>query len=117
MKLDVKKCVIAAMIFGMASTSALAFENFKIQKIRYSGLKRISVSTVSNYFELKPGQVLTSKNSSEAIKELYKTGFFQAIELDKQGNVLVVRVIERSTIGSVTLKGNKDISSDQLKAV
>lgn len=117
MKLDVNKSLITAMIFCVASSSALALEEFKIKRIQYSGLKRISVSTVSNYIDLRPGQLLTAKNSAQAIKELYKTGFFQAIELDRQGNVLVVKVVERGTIGSVSIKGNKDITTDQLKAV
>lgn len=117
MKIDVKKFVLVAAATCVISQSAFAINEFKIQRIQYQGLKRISTSTVSNYLELSPGQVLTSKRSTQAIKSLYKTGFFQAVALEKQGNTLVVRVVERGTIGSVNLTGNKDISTDQLKAV
>lgn len=118
MKLDVnKRSILVAALLSFASTSTVAFDDFKIQKIRYSGLQRIHQSTVSSYMPLNQGDFLTEKSSSNAIKQLYATGFFQSIKLERQGNTLTVNLIERSTIGSVLLKGNKDLSSDQLKAV
>ncbi len=117
MILDVKKITLTTAALCVLSTSALALDEFKIQKIQYQGLKRIRASTVDNYLEIQPGQTLTGQRSSKAIKALYKTGFFQAVELDQRGNTLIVRVVERGTIGSVTFKGNKDLTSEQLRAV
>ena len=35
--------------------------------------------------------------------------------MERQGNTLIVNVIERATIGSVTVVGNKEIPSDKIK--
>ena len=117
MKFDVKKYFLVPIAVSIISSTAVAASDFKIEKISYRGLKRISTGTVANYLNIRPGQIMTDGKSAQIIKSLYKTGFFQAVGLDRQGNILVVRVVERGTIGSITLKGNKSITSDQLKAV
>lgn len=117
MKVVLKKSLLMVISSLLWIEPALAADGFKVERIRYIGLKRISASTLANYLEVKKGQVLTQAKSTETIKSLYKTGFFQAVELERQGQVLVVRVVERGTIGSISFKGNSSISSDQLKAV
>lgn len=114
---DVKKLLCGVALSGVLISSNVYASPFKIEKIKYIGLKRVSSATVANYLNVKPGQTMTDQKSAETIKTLYQTGFFQAVELERQGNVLVVRVVELGTIGSVTLKGNKSITSEQLKEV
>jgi outer membrane protein assembly factor BamA len=53
--------------------------------------------------------------SREAVKSLYQTGFFRDVELRRDGTVLVVAVVERPTIESFEVKGNKDIKTEDLE--
>lgn len=62
------------------------------------------------------GEEISSSSTAQIIRALYETGFFQSVSLERQGNVLVVNVIERATIGSITVVGNKEIPSDKMKA-
>lgn len=112
-----KKPWLPYLIAGMLSQSvmsAFAFDTFVVEDIRIEGLQRITEATVLNYLPLHAGETLPSSRSTDILKALFETGFFQDIKLERSGNVLVVKVIERPTIGKITLKGNKDIPTDDL---
>ena len=89
-------------------------EEFTVGDIRVEGLQRISEGTVYNYLPVNIGDRLNSQRRIEAIKALYATGFFRDIELRRDGGTLVVAVLERPSIESFELKGNKDIKTEDL---
>ncbi len=93
-----------------------ALESFTIDDIRVEGLQRISVGTVYNYLTLEKGEILDSGRASAAVRALFKTGFFEDVVLEREGNTLVVFVAERPAIASVEIEGNSDIPTDQLEA-
>src|ERR1700685_1872864 len=49
------------------------------------------------------------------MRALYATGFFRDVELRRDGNTLLVVVIERPSIAKFELKGNKDIKTEDLQ--
>ena len=59
------------------ANAALGADSFIISDIRVEGLQRISEGTVFNYMPLNAGDMLDSSNVRSAIRELYRTGFFQ----------------------------------------
>jgi outer membrane protein insertion porin family len=95
----------------------VAADAFTIQDIRVEGLQRISEGTVFNYLPLDPGDALTPANTRAAIRELYRTGFFQDIEFGRDGDILVITVRERPAIANVAISGNKAIKEEDLKRV
>ncbi|KAF0192606.1 MAG: outer membrane protein [Gammaproteobacteria bacterium] len=96
-------------------SSAFAFDSFTIEDIRVTGLQRISEGAVFNELPFNTGELMDERRSAEAIRALFRTGFFQDIDLQRDGNVLVIAVTERPAISEITFAGNKDITSDQLK--
>jgi outer membrane protein insertion porin family len=93
---------------------AQAFETFTVVDIRVEGLQRISAGTVFNYLPVKVGQTLDTKGSVDAVTALFKTGFFDDVYLERDGDVLVVFVKERAAISSIKLEGNQDLESKEL---
>lgn len=91
-----------------------AAEEFIIQDIRVEGLKRIMPGTVFTYLPVKVGDRFTDELSGEAVRALFKTGFFDDVRLERDGNVLVVILKERPAIGSITVAGNKNIRTEDL---
>lgn len=87
---------------------------FTVGNIRVEGLQRVSEGTVYNYLPVNIGDRLTPQRVREAIRALYDTGFFRDIELRRDGSTLVVVVLERPSIESFELKGNKDIKTEDL---
>jgi outer membrane protein insertion porin family len=110
---------IAALILSclLWATAAWGAEPFVIADIRVEGLQRISEGTVYSYLPLNRGDRLTASATRSAIRELYRTGFFQDIAFSRDGNILVITVKERPAIASVNLSGNKAIKDDDLYRV
>jgi outer membrane protein insertion porin family len=102
------------LISLMWAVSALGAESFIISDIRVEGLQRISEGTVYSYLPLNRGDLLTSSVARSALRELYRTGFFQDIQFNREGNILVINVLERPAIAAVNLTGNKAIKDDDL---
>ncbi|MBI1732861.1 MAG: outer membrane protein assembly factor BamA [Gammaproteobacteria bacterium] len=97
----------------LLSPPALA-EEFVVQDIRVQGLQRLTPGTVFNYLPIEAGEKFTDQVSVEAVRALFKTGFFDDVRLERDGNVLVIIVKERPTIGSMEISGNKDIKTEDL---
>ncbi|MDE1922885.1 MAG: outer membrane protein assembly factor BamA [Gammaproteobacteria bacterium] len=88
---------------------------FTVGDIRVEGLQRISEGTVFNYLPVNIGDHLDAQRIREAMRALYATGFFRDVEMRRDGNTLIVVVIERPSIEKFTIKGNKDIKTPDLK--
>jgi len=88
--------------------------SFVINDIRVEGLQRIAAGTVFNYLPVKVGDTLDDTRSAKVIRELFKTGFFKDVRLEREGNVLVVFVVERPAIASIDINGNDSLEDDVL---
>lgn len=88
--------------------------NFTVSDIRIDGLQRIGAGTVFTYLPIERGDSIDSTRVAQAIRALYKTGFFEDVRVDRQGTILVVTVTERPSINKLTLTGNKDIKTEEL---
>ena len=115
MKLDyfinVHRCIFVLLLFASAITIA---QDFVIEDIRVEGLQRLTPGTVFNYMPIEVGDTYNDEISLEAVHSLFKTGFFDDVRLERDGNVLVVILVERPTIGSIEISGNKDIKTEDL---
>ncbi|MGB6489250.1 MAG: outer membrane protein assembly factor BamA [Steroidobacteraceae bacterium] len=104
--------VHAAIALGQVESTD---SSFTVGDIKVEGLQRISEGTVFNYLPVNIGDHLTTQRVREAIRALYATGFFRDVELRREGNTLIVVVLERPSIESFTISGNKDIKTDELQ--
>ena len=109
------KRIAALILLASLSANALAFDPFVVSDIRIDGLSRISAGTVYNYLPVNKGDRLTNDEAQRAIRALYQTKFFSDVELDRDGSILVIKVVERPSVAKLTLRGNKDIKTDDLK--
>ena len=108
--------LLALALASSLSLPAMAqmVEPFTVRDIRIDGLQRIAAGTVFTYLPVERGEVLDQSTAGETIRALYKTGFFEDVRLDRQGDILVVTVAERPAINKLTLQGNKDIKTEDL---
>ncbi len=97
--------------------SAMALDPFVVSDIRVEGLQRISEGTVFNYLPIDTNELLTAARGRQAIRSLFNTGFFSAIDLERDGDILVIRVQERPAIAAVVLSGNKAIKDEDMLPV
>ena len=109
-----KKSVLVLLAL-LVSVCAHAVEPFTISDIRVEGLERLDAGTVFNYLPLKVGDEMNDEEGRLGIRALFETGFFRDVKLEQDGTVLVVRVVERPSIASITILGNDEISTENLE--
>ena len=110
------KQILAAVLFCVFFSSvSRAAEPFVVKDIRVEGLQRISAGTVFNYLPVKVGDTMTEKKSQDAVRALFKTGFFRDVRLESDKNVLIVKVVERPSIAGIKISGTKEMSEADLK--
>lgn len=100
--------ILVGILAAFPAAPVAAFESFVVQRIRVIGLQRVSEAAVLNDLPISVGQSLTENEASEAICALYQTGFFKDVALSRDGNTLVVKVIERPSISKLTVTGIKE---------
>ena len=96
--------------------TAAAADAFTVRDIRLEGLQRITAGTVFNYLPVKVGDTLDDTHTAEVVRTLFKTGFFRDVRIERDGETLVVSVVERPSIGSIEFTGNKDLKTEDLLA-
>nr|WP_225777830.1 outer membrane protein assembly factor BamA [Pseudomonas sp. Marseille-Q3773] len=87
---------------------------FRIADIRINGLQRVSAGSVFGALPLNVGDQADDRRLVESTRSLFKTGFFQDIQLNRDGNVLIINVVERPSVSSIEIEGNKAISTEDL---
>jgi outer membrane protein insertion porin family len=108
------KRIAALLLLASLAAKALAMDPFVASDIRIDGLQRISAGTVFTYLPVEKGDTVTSERVQQAVRALYKTGFFSDVQIARQGDILVITVKERPAISKIELKGNKDLKSEDL---
>src|SRR5690606_19413685 len=83
--------------------------SFIVSDIRVDGLQRIGAGTVFTYLPIERGDSVDQSDIGQAIRAPYKTGFFEDVSMGRQGDILVVNVVERQAMNKLTVTGNKDI--------
>ncbi|TDJ67729.1 MAG: outer membrane protein assembly factor BamA [Proteobacteria bacterium] len=109
----VKRWARVCLLFAISS-SALAIDAFIVDDIQVKGLNRIAPGTVFNYLTITVGDTIDDQKVRDAVRALFKTGYFRDVRLEREGDILVVIVDERETIADITFDGNKVLKTDNL---
>src|SRR4029077_9630546 len=105
---------LAALLLFLYALPSAALEPFVIRDIRIEGIQRTEAGTVFSYLPVKVGDTLTDERAAQAIRALFATGFFRDVSLERDGDVLVVIVLERPSVAQVDFTGMREFNKDQL---
>jgi len=108
-----KRYLLPALLLILMAPGAFA-DAFQISDIRVNGLQRVSAGSVFGALPLNIGDQVDDQELVEATRALFRTGFFEDIQLGRDGDVLIISVVERPSISSIELEGNKAIKSEDL---
>ena len=108
------RIALAVFVLCAAVRAAAAADAFVVRDIRLEGLQRITAGTVFNYLPIKVGDTVDGTRTAAALRALFGTGFFRDVRLERDGETLVVSVIERPSIGSIEFSGNEDLKTEDL---
>ncbi|HHX33724.1 MAG TPA: outer membrane protein assembly factor BamA, partial [Gammaproteobacteria bacterium] len=108
-----KRLLLPAVISALIMSEAHAAP-FTVSDIRVNGLQRVSAGSVFGALPLNVGETVDERRLADATRSLFKTGFFEDIQLSRDGDVLIITLLERPSISSLEIEGNKAISKDDL---
>ena len=97
-----------------ASLSVNAFEDFLITDIRIIGLQRVSIGSIFTAIPVSVGDTMNKEKISDITRALFSTGQFNDIQIAKDGNALILSVLERPSVALIELEGNKALKSEDL---
>ena len=106
----------AVLLLGMAigAVPARAEDGGRIKSIVIQGTQRIEVETVKSYMTITEGDVYDADRVNRSLKALFNTGLFSDVAIRREGDQLVVRVVENPIINRIAFEGNKRIKDEQL---
>ncbi|MGE5270597.1 MAG: outer membrane protein assembly factor BamA [Thiohalocapsa sp.] len=96
------------------AVGAVAARGGVIADIRIIGIQRIEPDTVRSYLLLQPGDQWDAERIDRSLKALFATGLFADVKLTREGNTLVVRVVENPIINRIAFEGNSKLSDKDL---
>ena len=97
-----------------ACATVQANYSFEVSDIRVQGLLRVTPGTVFNAMSIEIGDTVTPQAIRQTIRELFKTGYFQDVSINRDGDILLVEVAERPSIVSIEISGNKAVPTEAL---
>ena len=111
--MNIKKIGLAALL--LAGSSTVLAQSFEVTDIRVEGLQRVSAASVFNAFPISAHDQVDDRELAEAARSLFATGLFDDIQLARDGDVLIIQVVERPTILSLNISGNQRLSEEDLR--
>ena len=88
---------------------------FTISDIRVEGIARTEPGTVFSHLPFRAGDEYTAEKGTRAIHSLYQSGLFRDVALSQDGDVLVVRVVERPAVATIETHGIKAFDKDAVE--
>ena len=109
--------IVTLLVFaGTAPTSGLAQSSQIIEQIVVEGNQRIEPETIAGYMTIQAGDPFDLRRIDDSLKSLFATGLFADINIRREGDDLIVRVVENPIINRIAFEGNQAIDSEELEA-
>lgn len=109
---------IRCFAFFLSLLASLSFnaaaETFRIDDIRIDGLQRVSAKAIFSVLPIKINTDVSTFEMQDAVREIFKTGFFADIDISAEGNVLVLKVVERPAVNRIAVAGNSVLDTESL---
>jgi outer membrane protein insertion porin family len=84
--------------------------------IRVEGNRRVEPETVRSYLQFSVGDTYDAGKVDASLQALFATGLFTDVHINREGNAVVVYVVENPVINTVAFEGNSEVDTDTLKA-
>lgn len=97
--------------------TAVRAQDYQFSGVTVEGNQRVDSGTVLRYAGIGAGQALTAGQLNDAVQAVIGSGLFETVDVDTDGDVLVIRVKEFPTINIISFEGNKRLKDEELDAV
>lgn len=106
--------IVAALALSAPATSVFAQDEGIVKEVAVAGNQRIEAATIASYLTIHEGDPFDPARIDRSLKNLFATGLFADVNIRRQGDSLVIRVVENPIINRISFEGNKKIEDDKI---
>ncbi len=86
-----------------------------VSRIDVNGNQRMDAESVRILSDVKVGDNVGAERTNQIAKKLQESGYFSSVNVRMAGNVLKIDITEAPTVNMVTIEGNNEVDTDDLK--
>ena len=117
MRLKLQRKILATIISTLPVLAVGTESNhFIAESINFEGLEHLSSKVILDDVNIKPGDMITGNGTNNLISDLYRTGYFNDIQVYRKNDQLLIKVKERPIISKIEISGNDAVKTKDLKA-
>ena len=103
------------LIFVLGIVYADVCHAVVLSRIDVSGNERMDKESIRILSDVKVGDNINSETVNDIAIKLQTSGYFSSVDTSLTGSVLKIKVSESAIINMVTVEGNDEIDTDDLK--
>ncbi|MEX2468537.1 MAG: outer membrane protein assembly factor BamA, partial [Pseudohongiellaceae bacterium] len=108
------KRLFITVLLALGLNAAAQAQNFTIADIIVDGYQRISPGIIYNLLPVGIGDPVTPETPAQIIRALADSEYFDEIEVAREGNILVISVVERPSVAEITIEGNSVLETEDI---
>jgi len=108
------KKIYLGLLFAIGFANSSFAQNFTIADIIIDGYQRVSPGVIYGLLPVGIGDEVTSDVAADVIRALSDSGFFEEIEVLRDGNMLVISILERPSVAEINIDGNSVLETDDI---
>lgn len=107
-----KKLLITSLLLGATGTGIAA--PFVVQDIRIEGVQPSTERNIIASLPVHIGQRATDNDIANVVRSMFLQNAYEDVRASRDGNTLVISVVERPVIADVVIEGNKVVPKEAL---
>lgn len=88
---------------------------FVVKDIRIDGVQPATGQAIMSNLPVKVGQRATDDDVANVVRQLFLQNQFADVRATREGNTLVIKIVEKAVISSIDVKGNSAIPKEPLE--
>ena len=109
--MNIKKILFTASAILATGVATAA----TVSRVDVVGNQRMDAESIRILADVKVGDNVSAEGANQIAKRLQESGYFSRVSVRMSGNVLKIDITEAPTVNMVTIEGNDEISTDDLK--
>ena len=106
--------VMLCLTAGWTSHAFAQSDTDTIEQILVQGNQRVEPATIRTYLTLREGDPFDPAGMNRSLQYLFASSLFADVSIVRQGNNLLIRVVENPIVNRIQFEGNKKIKDEDL---
>lgn len=108
------KKLLFCLLVAIGCIQSARAQTFTIADIIVDGYQRISPGIIYNLLPVGIGDDVDASTPALIIRALSQSEYFDEVEVAREGNILVITVLERPSVASIEIEGNSVLETEDI---